>query len=199
LDKTNADAYFWLGQTYLELKDYDNAMENFQTSLRLNPESFNAGEGAAKAYMAKGEYNNSYIVIIKVEQYAKTDAQRARFLYIRATSLEQVNQPGPAYRDWSAILALPPEAVSDEVQKMAQVKVKELRSPTPIPPTATASRTPVPTRPPATRQPSKTPAPTATRAPVGTYTPTLSAFMEATSTSTRTPAVSATPTSTPKP
>jgi tetratricopeptide (TPR) repeat protein len=187
LDKNNPDGYFWLGQTYLEQKDYDNALANFQTSLRLDAASFDAGEGAAKAYMGKGEFNNSYIAIIKVEQYVKTDAQRARFLYLRALSLEQVSQPDAAYRDWTAILALPPEAVTDEMREKAQLRLVELRSPTPIPPTGTVTKTPVPTQPPATRQPSRTPQPTATRAASATprfVTPSPDGFMEVTSTPT---------------
>ncbi len=145
LDKNNPDGYFWLGQTYLEQKDYDNALANFQTSLRLDAASFEAGEGAAKAYMALGEYNNAYAVIAKVEQYAKTDAQRARFFYIRAISLEQLNMPDPAYSAWSSLLALSPEAVTDEMREQAQRRLVELRSPTPIPPTGTATKTRHPT------------------------------------------------------
>lgn len=193
LDKTNAEGYFWLGQTYLEQQDYPNALSNFQISLRLRPESFEAGEGAAKAYMGQGEYNNSYIAIIKVEQYIKTEVQRARFLYIRALSLEQVSQPDAAYRDWTAILALPPEAVTAEMRAHAEASLEALRSPTPIPPTGTPTKTPLPTAAPATRQPSKTPNPTATRAASVTplkatltpaLSPTLGSFLEVTSTPT---------------
>jgi tetratricopeptide (TPR) repeat protein len=191
LDSTNSDGYFWMGQIYMEQKDYTNALSSYQTSLRLDSTSFDAAEGAAKADMAQGDYNNAYAVIAKVEAYAKTDAERARFLYIRAVSLEQLNLPDPAYRDWTALLALPPEALTDEMRAKAQVRVVELRSPTPIPGTSTPSRTPSPTSPPATRQPSKTPKPTATRAASATpvvLTPTASAtpvvIMEATLTPT---------------
>ena len=168
LDKTNSDAYFWLGQTYMAQDDYDNALTSYQNALRYNSQSFDAGEGAAKAYMAKGEYNNSYIAIIKVEGLIQSDSERARFLYIRALSLEQLNQPDAAYRDWVALLALPVTATTDEMRQKAQVRVVELRSATPIPGTATPSRTPVPTKAPATRQPSKTPAAPATRVPTNT-------------------------------
>ena len=143
--------------------------------------------------MGQGEYNNSYIAIIKVEQYIKTEAQRARFLYIRALSLEQVSQPDAAYRDWTAILALPPEAVTAEMRAHAEASLEALRSPTPIPPTGTPTKTPLPTAAPATRQPSKTPNPTATRAASVTplkvtltpaLSPTLGSFLEVTSTPT---------------
>jgi tetratricopeptide (TPR) repeat protein len=168
LDKTSSEAYFWLGQTYLTQKDYDNALSNFQNSIRYNATSFDAGEGAAKAYMGKGEYNNSYIAILKVEGFIKDDDESARFYYIRAVSLDKLNEFDAAYRDWNAILALPVTATTDEMRQQAQVRVVELRSATPLPPTATSTRTPVPTKAPPTRQPSKTPASTATRVPTNT-------------------------------
>ncbi|MGO8056085.1 tetratricopeptide repeat protein, partial [Rhizobium leguminosarum] len=31
-----ADAYFWLGRVYEEMKDYEQAKENYQRSLSLN-------------------------------------------------------------------------------------------------------------------------------------------------------------------
>jgi tetratricopeptide (TPR) repeat protein len=177
LDKTNSEAYFWLGETYLAQKDYDNALSSYQNSIRYNSGSFIAGEGAAKAYMGKGEFNNSYIAIIKVEGFIKNDKERARFLYIRALSLDQLNQADAAYRDWNALLALPTAATTDEMRQKAQLRVVELRSATPIPPTVTPTNTPIPRQPTATRQPSRTPIPAATRVPTNTPlgTPPVSA------------------------
>lgn len=162
LDKTSAVGYFWMGQTYMAMEDFDNALTNYQNAIRYGT-SFEAGEGAAKAYMAKGEYNNSYIAIIKVEGLINSDGERARFLYIRALSLDELNQPDPAYRDWTALLALPVEATTEEMRQKAQTRVVELQTPTP-----TASNTPLPKAPTITRQPTQTPKPTATRAPSST-------------------------------
>jgi tetratricopeptide (TPR) repeat protein len=177
LDKTNSLAYFWLGEIYLSQKKYDDALSNYQNSIRYNAISFAAGEGAAKAYMGLGEYNNSWAAISKVEGFIKNDNERARFFYIRAISLDQLSQADAAYRDWNAILALPVTATTDEMRQKAQLRVVELRSATPIPPTVTPSKTPIPTKAPPTRQPSKTPASTATRVPTNTPpgTPPVSA------------------------
>lgn len=168
LDKTSSEAYFWLGEIYLSQKKYDDALSNYQNSIHYNAISFAAGEGTAKAYMGLGEYNNSWAAISKVEGFIKNDTERASFFYIRALSLEQLNQPDAAYRDWVALLALPVTATTDEMRQKAQARVVELRSATPLPGTATPSRTPVPTKAPATRQPSKTPAAPATRVPTNT-------------------------------
>jgi len=167
LDKTNWEANFWLAETSMGLKDYDNALTGFRAALQYNPDSFDAGEGLAKAYMARGEFNNSYIAIIKVELLAKTDAERARFLYIRALSLDELNQPDAAYRDWSEILSLPVDATTDEMRQKAQIRVVELRSPTPEPLTPTATKTALPT---ATHPPTRTPKPEDTRMPTATPT-----------------------------
>lgn len=164
-DKFNWEGHFWLGQTNMALKDYDTAQTNFRAALLYNPDSFDAGEGLAKSYMAKGEYNNSYIAIIKVEQLAKTDKERARFVYIRALSLDQLNQPDAAYRDWSEILSLPFEATTSAMREKAKLRVLELRSPTPKPPTATVTSTALPS---ATRPPTRTPKPEDTRMPTVT-------------------------------
>jgi len=165
LDKFNWEANYWYGQTNLALKDYDSALASFRIALQYNPDSFDAGEGLAKAYMAKGEFNNSYIAIIKVEQLAKTEAERARFVYIRALSLDQLKQRDAAYRDWNEILALPVDATTLEMRDKAQLRLVELRSPTPEPPTATITRTPSPT---ATLKPTNTIIPTSTRVPTST-------------------------------
>jgi tetratricopeptide (TPR) repeat protein len=169
LDKYNADGYFWLGQTYLELKDFAKALVNYQKARDLNPNSFEVGEGLAKAYMAKAEYNNSYIAIIKVEKAAEKPIQRARFLYIRALSLDQLNQPSAALRDWTEIVSLPVEATTDEMRQKAQQRIIELR-PTATP-TITVTPTPstTPTRTPVSALPtSKSPAGTL---PAGTAVP----------------------------
>jgi tetratricopeptide (TPR) repeat protein len=140
LDRYNADGYFWLGQTYLELKDTDKALVNYQKARDLNPSSFDVSEGLAKAYMARAEYNNSYIVINKIEKAAEKPVQRARFLYIRAISLEQLNQPAAALRDWTEIVSLPVDATTDEMRQMAQQRIIALQ-PT-VTPTVTPRTTP---------------------------------------------------------
>lgn len=159
LSATNPEAYLGLGQTYLALKKYDQSLKNFEQARILNPDSFEASEGLANVYIGKGEYNNAYIALIKVEKSAETPAQRAHFLYIRALSLEKLDQPGAAFRDWNALLALSPDATTTEMRETAKEKIASLQSPTP-------SATPTPK--PGTIKPSKTPRPTDTRVPTST-------------------------------
>jgi len=166
LNKNNPDAFYWLGQTYMAQKDYANAMASYRSAQKLDPTSFDASEGVANAYIAQGEYNNSYIAITKVEEATKTDANlRARFLYIRALSLEQLNQAEAAFRDWKELITLPDTASTNEMREKALQRIAALSSPTP---SLTPSKTSTPTVPPATPVPSKTPKPTETRVPTST-------------------------------
>jgi tetratricopeptide (TPR) repeat protein len=165
LDKNNADGYFWLGQTYMALKEYDQALLNYQKARDFNQDSFDVSEGLAKAYMAKGEFNNSYMAIIKVEKSAETPTQFARFIYIRAQSLEQLDQPELAFRDWSEILSMPVEATTDEMRQKATLRLVELHSPTP---TITSTNTRAAPLPAGTLKPSITPKPIDTRMPTNT-------------------------------
>lgn len=165
LDKLNWEAHFWMGQTSMALKDYDTALSSYRAALQYNPDSFAAGEGLSNAYMSKGEFNNSYSAINKVEKLIKTDLERARFLYIRAVSLDELNSLDASYRDWSEIISLPVDATTAEMRQKAQLRMVELRSPTPVLPTPTTTKTPSPT---STRPSTRTPRPTETRMPTVT-------------------------------
>jgi tetratricopeptide (TPR) repeat protein len=169
LNKNIADGYFWLGQTNLALKEYDKALVNYQKARDIDPDSFDVGEGLAKAYMANGEFNNSYIAILKVEKSVVTPGQRARFVYIRALSLDKLNEPDAAFRDWSELLSMPISATTVDMRQTATLRVVALRSPTPGLASITPTRTPTTTLAAGTSvRPSKTPKPTDTRVPTST-------------------------------
>jgi tetratricopeptide (TPR) repeat protein len=168
LDKTNLEAVIWLGRTYMAQNAIDNAMASFRDAQQLDPASFDATEGVALAYLANSEFNNSYSAILKVEQATKNDKSiRARFLFIRAQSLENLDQPqlDAAYKDWTELLSLPDTATTPEMVQMALERIAAMNTPTP---SATLTKTPSPTIPAVTPTPSKTSKPTATRMPTGT-------------------------------
>ncbi|GAB4485153.1 MAG: hypothetical protein Fur0016_09830 [Anaerolineales bacterium] len=187
LDRTSSEAYYWLGEFYLKKSAADGladarreenlkqAVENFEKSVQYNAESFRNAEGLARAYLANGKWGNAYITVEKVKKFIANDVERGQYFYISATANQQLNAVGAAIRDWNALLALPEEAVPPERRAEAQEQLEVLKTPTKAPPTATDTRTPLPTRtvtvtptPRATRQPSLTPSPTNTRQPSAT-------------------------------
>jgi tetratricopeptide (TPR) repeat protein len=180
LDKTNSEAYYWLGELYLLQGENETAVANFEKSVQYNAGSFRNAEGLARAYLAIKEYGQAYITIGRVEKLADTDEKRAKFLYIGAIANENLSAPSAAVKQWNELLSLPEEAVSPEMRAEALKHLEALRTPTAVPPTLTITNTtgpqlsPTPSKTPvpqATRQPSKTPVPSNTRAP--TVTPTV--------------------------
>lgn len=156
LDNTSSQAHYWRGETYMALEEYEKAREDFTQALRYNQNFYDAGIGSVRSYFALGDFNNGYAELLKFERLINTDTDRATFLYLRAVSLGNIGFPREALRDWEALLALPEEAVTDEMRAEAQAKIDELRKVTP---------------PPATRIPTNTIAPTNTRMPTATPTP----------------------------
>ena len=128
LNPNNADTYFWMGQTALALKENDLALKNYQKARDMNPDSFDVSEGLAKAHMALDEYNNSYIVISKVEKMATKPAMRARFLFIRAQSLDQLKERSAALRDWTELMSLSKDVTTEEMQLLSAKRVAEIKA-----------------------------------------------------------------------
>lgn len=164
------EAYTWRGETQLTLQNFEQAKADFRQALRLDPKSFEAGLGVARAEQAMNDFGNAYVSLQEIEKLISNDAQRARFWYYRAFSLRDQNFPDEAYNDWMSILALPEDAVAPAMRAEVQSLALAYRSPTPAPasPTLAVTATPQPSQ---TRQPSKTPTSTATRMPSATPTP----------------------------
>lgn len=168
LDERNSSAYVARGEVYLQQEENEDALEDFQRARQFNQNSFEAAIGLARAYLALGQPNNAYaLALLPNERLVQTDQQWGLYFYYRAQALEGLNERDAAYRDWRDLLALPEDAVSEEMRAEAQQRADALRSPTPSANTATpaTSRTPTPTQ---TRIPSATPSPTNTRAPSAT-------------------------------
>jgi tetratricopeptide (TPR) repeat protein len=153
LDNTSSQGYYWRAEIYMILEEYEKARDDYRQALRNNQNFFDAGIGLVRNYYAFDDFNNGYIELLKYERLIQSDTDRANFLYLRAISLGNIGFPREAIRDWEALLALPEEAVTEEMRAEAEEKIKELRQATP---------------PPATRVPTNTPVPTSTRAPTST-------------------------------
>ncbi len=140
LDNKSSEAYYWRGQTYLGLKDYEKALESFHRSLDYNSTSFNAELGVVDAYWGLDQPRNVYTACNKLEALVTTDKQLVIVLSNRARALEKFDQYNEAYNNWRRLLELPAEVLSEEMRAEAQARLEALRSPTPLPFTATPSR-----------------------------------------------------------
>jgi len=125
------NGFIWLGKTYIATNQKDKALEILKKARDITPNSFDLNESLAQTYMAMGKYNNSYTTIIKIEKLAVTPQQRARFLFIRAFSLDQMGNYLSAARDWNEILNMPADAVNDEMRATASQKLVSYTTPTP--------------------------------------------------------------------
>jgi tetratricopeptide (TPR) repeat protein len=143
LDKSSPEAYRWRGEIYLAIKQPKQALSDFRQSNR-NGVTFDATIGVGRAMLADQNYHDAYPSIVEAEKLIKTDQQRAIYLYYRAMSLEGLNEQVAASRDWTALLALPTAATTDDIRAQARAHIIALQSATP-PPTITLTITPTPT------------------------------------------------------
>ena len=169
IDNRLFEALLRRGQIYLDRKDGEKSLADFQAALRLKTDSYDASIGVAKAYMLMEEPGDAYMQLERTNGLAKTDAQKAELYYWRGQSLEDLKEFVAALKTWNSLLALPKASVPAEWLKYAQERVVEL---TRLTPTVTLTRTPTSTQtriPTATLKPSATPKPS--RTPVPTKTP----------------------------
>jgi tetratricopeptide (TPR) repeat protein len=147
LDRFQGDLYLQRGYANLETGHGQLAENDFRVALQYFPQSFEAQIGIARSLYIREFYGEMYNRVESARAYAKTDAEMAQVFYWRAISLEELNNPTVAYRDWQALLALPEAAVPEAWREYAQERVEALRTATPAPKvsaTPTPSRTPSP-------------------------------------------------------
>ena len=168
LDPTLIEIYLQRGALYLALGDEENALDQLETALRFRPNSFEVNLVLGKAFYSLEEYGNAYVRFNETIGLAEEDEEFAVLYYWRAQSLEYLNEPEAATRDWQALLALPEDAYPQEWGAIAEEHIR-LLNPTETPtPTSTPLESPTPT---STLTETSTPTSTATPRPTRTPTP----------------------------
>ena len=165
LDPTRIEIYLHRGNLYLVLKDEENAIDNLSRAQTYRPNSFEVNLELGKAYLTFERYGDAYIQFNETQGLAETDVQRAKLYYWRAQSLEFLDEPAAATRDWEALLLLPTDGIPASWIIMAEDHIILLNPPTPTA-TPVPSKTPTETN---TPRPSSTP--TITPTPPATSTP----------------------------
>jgi tetratricopeptide (TPR) repeat protein len=72
---SNAEAYYWLGRCYYELKDYDNAITAGEKSVALDPKNSTFHEWLGRIYGGKADRDRSFSYARKVKKEFETAVQ----------------------------------------------------------------------------------------------------------------------------
>ena len=200
IEKNSFSAYYQRGQVYFNQEEFELARKDFISALNIDSASYEANMGAGKTLMALEEPGRASTYFDRAKGRARIDSQKAELYYWRAQSMEAIDKPAAAARDWHTLLDLPSGAAPEEWLEVAEARIKALATITPTVATRTPSDTLMPTLTASittTRKPTLTvtPTPTLRATPTNTPSPTV----VPTKTSTPTPGPSQTPTKTPVP
>ena len=101
-------------KSFFAINEYENSRIDYQTTNRINSKTFDGHAGYAKTLYALEKFADAYNEINIADAYDKTPEQKAQVFYWRALSLEKLNRPETAAKDWVALIALPRDAVPPE-------------------------------------------------------------------------------------
>ncbi|MFZ3214849.1 MAG: tetratricopeptide repeat protein [Candidatus Acidiferrales bacterium] len=74
-NSSNAEAYFWLGRTYYEIRDYDNAITAGEKSVALEPRNSLYHQWLGRIYGGKADRDRSFSYARKVKKEFETAVQ----------------------------------------------------------------------------------------------------------------------------
>jgi tetratricopeptide (TPR) repeat protein len=161
LDRNNFDAYLQRGLVELDLNLAQAAVDDLRTALALNPTSFAANIGRARASLATNDLAGANNMLDAATRFQQTDQDKAAVFYYRALVMEGLKNKTAAIQAWQSLLKLPSQAVPAAWLTDAAQHLQALITPTP---TTTSTPTPTPT-------PTLTPTPTSTPTPTPSSTP----------------------------
>lgn len=146
-NKWNIDSYLQRGQIYMDQKNYDKAVDDFEMAAKIYPTHYEACMQYGIALLSAERPGNAYQQISECEKSAETDTELARMFFYRALALEALEND-VAKRDWERMLELGEAAYLPEWEATAQAYLLEKHyTATPQPSnTARPSRTITPTR-----------------------------------------------------
>jgi tetratricopeptide (TPR) repeat protein len=167
LDKDLSDALLYRGLVYIELDQGQKAVNDIYVAMQSRPRDFDINLSFSRALLSAGRLGDALGQINRGYDMAETDEQMAQVLYWRAQILEAIGNVPSAILDWKRLLALPEEAVPEELRLVAESHVAATVTPAPTT-TETATEAPSPT---ATSSAAVTPSPNPTASPRVTATP----------------------------
>ncbi len=172
LDENSMSALLHRGYAYLELGEGQLAVNDLFIARNLDRESFKASFGLARALSLSERYEDAISQFKGSEQLASSEDQKAEVYYWRAQTFELMNDLQGAVADYSALLDMQSEAISEEWIEEAHTYLFQL-TPTPTMTNSPPAPTETPTMVTPTSSPTWTPEPTQiTPSPTNTKTTT---------------------------
>jgi len=157
LDRNRREPYLYRFLSNVELGNGDQGDDDLDRVSSFYPDRFDANLAIIRLHFMQERFGSAELALAKTESLAETDEQEALIYYWSGLVYEERNNPRKAVEYWQKLLALPEDAMTEEMRTEAQEHLSAIRTPTP---TATPKgKTPTPTR---TRTPTRTPSPTRT-------------------------------------
>jgi tetratricopeptide (TPR) repeat protein len=126
-------AFLLRGEVYLLQQQPNEALADFDAALKLNSKYFEANLDKGRALLALQRSREAFLQLNRTQPLAKSDVQAAGLYYWRAQALESLGDLTAAANDWKALLALPPEALSEGWQQTATEHLASFLTPSPTP------------------------------------------------------------------
>ncbi len=186
-DKNQKQPYYYRFLSNIELGRGELAQEDVDTVLLWYPKNFEVNIGVIRMHLLLKKDGNAIRQFDKMKALAETDRQKAVYYYWGAQIYEVREEIDHAAEQWNLLLALPKDAMTEEMRLEAEQHLVRLATAT-LTKTPTVTRTPTkfvtPTK---TLIPSKTPVPSKTPIPSKTLVPSKTPISPNTPTPTRTP------------
>jgi tetratricopeptide (TPR) repeat protein len=168
------------GLSKVELGIGEEAVDDLNTAVDDEPQSFIARLGYARALYADKKFGTAFLQIEVVRSLAESDEEKALELYWRAKIQEERNDIRDAIKTWNDLLKLDEDVMTPDMRAEAEARLKVLVPPSDTPepsetPRPGSTSTPKPAsptpKPGASPTPSRTPTKTPVRTPSVTPTP----------------------------
>ncbi|MGH9615558.1 MAG: tetratricopeptide repeat protein [Acidobacteriaceae bacterium] len=116
-DKNNPDLLTAAGENLMHRKQWAQAVETFEKSLRIQPAQQDAWSGLAFAAWRNGQYA---LVLTALDRRAQTVGESPATLFLRATALDHLHQTKQAVQYYRKFLSVATDAYADEAQQTRQ-------------------------------------------------------------------------------
>ena len=125
--------YIYRGLANLELGYADEAVKDLEVAVDLDDRSYEANLGLVRAFYMQDKFGSAFLQVEVLKSVAKTDEQKAVMLYWRARIQEQRGETKDKIKNWNELLAMHKDALTDEMRKEAEARLKVLLPPTRTP------------------------------------------------------------------